>query len=582
MVDAEGDALCNMLPRLPEDEEAHVAGLSDGPESRTEIQKWLVPKLQVNSPYSATYRYLHNTTVAINRLPAELLANILFLRHDLHTHKSSPSWTELMGICRHWRAIALSTAMLWTIITTRTTRTLSHLRVFLQRSGTALINLDFQGRFGSSLATGKCEDLVPDFRPGILEAVEMHGERIQVLKISLAGPQDMIGFQDVLSLISQKCSNLTTFRLFASTNSEFPPLDVSRFHALRSLICDVPIRCNPSVAFLSTLHVIDISANMPVLDLLQFLRNCVALHDLSLMFDFEFTGAPDIENDLAQTDPHGTSSKVLLPSLRNLTLDGVRYRPMADVLSKLSVSPRANVQITYDPPSFVRDPPLLETMPILLRACRDALSVAAGPGALNIVNTTTVVSCTITGQDKEAWSISLRFRRFEAEAGSVGDAIRSVARDFSRLQIMELEVGAICPCIWMDSIEWRAALAAVPYVQKLSVTLDTSSDQLWLTLGQPSPTSPVVVPDMKELHCQLMLPMQLCVVDTKIEATIPLMSDSLAFRDQNQARIRKLRFHAAVKSPTDFVRETNIRQILGSFVDVLDVRMWTRDGHRHV
>lgn len=57
----------------------------------------------------------HRNTAAITgALPAEVLSNIFLLNVAMYHDRKSNAWIRVAGVCRHWRAVALSCAALWT------------------------------------------------------------------------------------------------------------------------------------------------------------------------------------------------------------------------------------------------------------------------------------------------------------------------------------------------------------------------------------------------------------------------------------------------------------------------------------
>ncbi|TFK79989.1 hypothetical protein K466DRAFT_438824, partial [Polyporus arcularius HHB13444] len=61
-----------------------------------------------------------NASVSINRLPNEIVFNILTLYEqsdeDLRRVPARMAWIRIMSVCRHWHSIACGTPLLWSVI----------------------------------------------------------------------------------------------------------------------------------------------------------------------------------------------------------------------------------------------------------------------------------------------------------------------------------------------------------------------------------------------------------------------------------------------------------------------------------
>ncbi|KAG8779577.1 hypothetical protein FRC15_010059 [Serendipita sp. 397] len=83
----------------------------------------------------------------INRLPPELLADIFLICQQLEgndEYTAPTSQLVMASVCRSWRELALSTNLLWRTITISDYLTYEQSRLWLQRSGTALLRITMQ------------------------------------------------------------------------------------------------------------------------------------------------------------------------------------------------------------------------------------------------------------------------------------------------------------------------------------------------------------------------------------------------------------------------------------------------------
>ncbi|KAF5342421.1 hypothetical protein D9611_001246 [Ephemerocybe angulata] len=85
----------------------------------------------------------HNTLSPINRLPAEILSSI-FIQASFETRKESLSWIRLTHVCRHWRAVALECAALWSDLSFAN---LNFTEVMLSRSKNAPLAVEYDAPY---------------------------------------------------------------------------------------------------------------------------------------------------------------------------------------------------------------------------------------------------------------------------------------------------------------------------------------------------------------------------------------------------------------------------------------------------
>ena len=83
-----------------------------------------------------------NDESAINHVPDEILADILFLaRGDLHSYPDDQKWLKLHLVCRRWRDILCSTSAFWRDISMN--KSVEWVRLCLSRSKDSLLSLRF-------------------------------------------------------------------------------------------------------------------------------------------------------------------------------------------------------------------------------------------------------------------------------------------------------------------------------------------------------------------------------------------------------------------------------------------------------
>ncbi|KAJ7160993.1 hypothetical protein C8R46DRAFT_1106177 [Mycena filopes] len=133
----------------------------------------------------------------VQTLPPELVAEVFV--HFLPTYPECPPLFGLLSplllcqICRRWRAIALSTPVLWRAIAFKLddpqwlSHNLATLNAWLTRSGNCPLSLDLS----------RCNDVL---RPFALDAIARHCERWGHLNV-LVGPDDLHLMQDEMPLL---------------------------------------------------------------------------------------------------------------------------------------------------------------------------------------------------------------------------------------------------------------------------------------------------------------------------------------------------------------------------------------------
>ncbi|KAI0643425.1 hypothetical protein C8Q79DRAFT_1012704 [Trametes meyenii] len=91
-----------------------------------------------------------NSWAPINQLPNELLVQIfrnvqqLAVKEELYEHnKTIVAWYPLLGVCRAWHSLACGTPILWRRFGVCVCMHIDLFRLFLERSGTASLNVSF-------------------------------------------------------------------------------------------------------------------------------------------------------------------------------------------------------------------------------------------------------------------------------------------------------------------------------------------------------------------------------------------------------------------------------------------------------
>ncbi|KAH9932584.1 uncharacterized protein B0H18DRAFT_30908 [Fomitopsis serialis] len=114
----EDDAPIQTLPSLSEEDRLRVQGSSP-----SEIREWALSEASLFpfGLYAYRLRALSNSTLPVNRLPPEILFKIFeFFRQD--SLCSGSRWVaKVMGVCRYWREILVSSPLAWSIIDLRDT-----------------------------------------------------------------------------------------------------------------------------------------------------------------------------------------------------------------------------------------------------------------------------------------------------------------------------------------------------------------------------------------------------------------------------------------------------------------------------
>lgn len=94
----------------------------------------------------ALLRTIQNAGSYVNRLPAELLLQILSPPSRC-AEDSIGHWLKVLQVCRRWRSVLLSQSTPWTIINTYFPRSVNLLRYFLAKSGAHPIDVHVRSFF---------------------------------------------------------------------------------------------------------------------------------------------------------------------------------------------------------------------------------------------------------------------------------------------------------------------------------------------------------------------------------------------------------------------------------------------------
>ncbi|EMD39576.1 hypothetical protein CERSUDRAFT_92074 [Gelatoporia subvermispora B] len=562
---SEVDKLYAVLPDLPQDEVDLVATLS-----MEELRDWAFQKMKEQSEYALSYRSLYNSTSLINRLPTELLTKIVFLWifADFDwLERPSYGWMARMGVCRSWRAIALSTSLLWTKITSSLARAPPPLRTFLQRSCTCKISLHLRGDFVSPERKRSNSDL--DVHAILAEVVARCPERVQAVYIELFYFTDTPVFNDILLTVSRECTNITTLELVSPRSSSPVRIDFSALPNLRRLLCSAQIRINALAPTRLTSLAWNCSNSLP--SLLSLLQCSPELETLRLL--------SNDGGDATQTkDPHAlaqrASPRISLPSLRKLDLCGSNHARMVHILSHFH-DLQAFISIEdpceddedasdndedaneseedADEDEDLLPSPFLQTIPALVDACARALILYQEPAAMSIIMEGKTTRFHIIGGPRR-WSVSFNLRRNGQEDGNISAIIPVLALEFGLPHFVALHIIQSQATYWLKPFDWRTTLTAVRVVYEIRVISDEPIDDLWEALGQQDGTTGVAVPDLQRIQCQLDHRRGLAL---NLEHTVRLMVKCLAYRKQCGVEVQLLEYEAFVESLSQQEKETH-------------------------
>ncbi|EMD39587.1 hypothetical protein CERSUDRAFT_121826 [Gelatoporia subvermispora B] len=560
MAPSEMDMLYAVLPPLPQDEAKLVATLP-----LEELRAWAFHKMNKQSKYALSYRYMYNETSPINRLPTELLTEIVFLWTFFGSDPMgmpSYEWMARMGVCRRWRGIALSTALLWTKISTGIARTLPPLHTFLARSGACMIDVRLIGYVDDPSSPTMRLNPYPEISAFFSEIMRSYAERVQSLDIKLWFDTDASTFHDYLLKISQKCVSITALQLACMDGSIPICLDLSSFQKLRRLTCSTQIRIDTSIPTRLTSLTVVLGKAISVTDLLSLLRCTPSLESICISFSRR-SHLGQIE-DFPASSRSGSSMvvpKIRLPSLRSLDFHGSQYTLIKGVLSQLC---ELRASITIIESYGLRTPrfPVAKVAPPLIQACREALNIDTEPGVLSIEDTCGATSCVISGEDKRRWSVKVELARYYQEDGAISTIIPDIVKKFQPLQFRTLHVLRNDGSSWREPLDWRATFVALPYIETLKVFSDDAIAALWKVLGQQDE---VAVPLLASIECHLKRQR----VST-LEHTRSAMVECLAYRKQRGAPVRSLGFEAFVDSlsQADRERHESVRERLTDLLRV--------------
>ncbi|EMD39577.1 hypothetical protein CERSUDRAFT_121816 [Gelatoporia subvermispora B] len=558
MAIAEVKRLYKALPQLPQDEKKLVASLS-----LEELRDWASQKMTEQSRYALSYRFLYNSTSPINRLPTELLAEIVFLWLFPELDwlgRPSYDWMAHMGVCRRWRGIALSTPLLWTEISTGVAR--SFLGEFLDRSGTCMVNLHLHSFVGRFMRCHGHSDL-----GYLLMWIRDHARddcrRIQSLDIVLWHITCVAELLTHLLKISKWCPNITTLKLACDDESYSMRIDLSAFPNLRSLICPTAVYAHCNVPTLLTSLTMVLDDRMSVLKLTSLLRRTPSLESLCLSLKSgDSTSQEEFLPPFLSSARSTAVSKINLPFLRSLDFRGSEHALIIRVLSDLhELQASINISDVRLSP-FELEPPIMQTIASLIEACRKALGALPESGTLSIEDTCGATSYAINGEGEQRWSIKCHFERFYREHGNISVIIPEIVRELRPLRFKTLHVSQNKYSIWREPLDWRATFVALPFIEDLKVTSDKAVDALWETLGQQDEAA---APLLASIECHL----RRQTVST-LEHIRSAMVECLAYRKQRGAPVRSLGFEAFVDSlsQADRERHESVRERLADLLSV--------------
>ncbi|KAH9835225.1 uncharacterized protein C8Q71DRAFT_764723 [Rhodofomes roseus] len=269
---------------------------------------------------------LVNSTVPINTLPAEVLAEILrFARLRRPPHWS---FTTVLLVCHHWYDIAISWPSLWSDITIA--MPLRILEVYSSRSRGAGLSLTTQG---GRTAIGAPPD-------ALLRALSPHFHRVAQLDTCSSQPWIEHRMEQLSSLIVND-DIINPLARFAPARSQVITLAGDRFPRLESLILR-QLRVQVNLANLRSLTSLTMErvSHASWNALLVALSSCPALQYLEI-------DSPKVHSVTFPT--HGNSDVIKLRYLRGLILDHFdEHSGLSFLLAHLYLPRAAKIAISTD------------------------------------------------------------------------------------------------------------------------------------------------------------------------------------------------------------------------------------------
>ncbi|OCH87815.1 hypothetical protein OBBRIDRAFT_889540 [Obba rivulosa] len=573
--DSEIDQVFTALPRLTAEDMRCLCNTSS-----KVLHHRVAVDMSSDFPNSTPHRLLHDSTSPINRLPAELLIEIVF--NLARPSQSCDHWSfmELMSVCRHWRAIALDTPLLWTRVDNGANIRFLRLALRRARQAPAWITFEYNKSWCRSTLVPCGLRLVPPVTAAFIDTVRAHASHICGLIVTV---DHEVKFDDIHFPL------LEHLRLATIRESSATPLYLTTvaFPNLHHLDVNQPVHCDqPQFQALSTLQLWNIPANMSLSQLVQILWRFPCLNTLHL--NMRDITSPSFWCQRSRTigpgsfsDEGETTIKVFLPKLQELRLCDTWGHATIRILECLAISVQTKVHIELARESFGHRMTTMQYISRILQLGRDAFPVELRDGRLYIERRgsgwdVAHALFTISSAQDEAWSISLGVDFFDDKL--MGDVMCIIGQLFLSMPIVAVDVNFDVEWIVCRIEQWRVALSLFSVVELFSIKARDDHGDFWQALGSSTSHSPgLLLPHLKELRYNVTR-----WPSKPYENLIPTgILASLEYRNSIEGRLRKLYITwTTEESLTIKERELNAQRELRRFVaDVtLDTKVIAQQG----
>ena len=196
--------------------------------SNSEAISWIDKEEDRIIRHILALRAIRNSVApAINRLPDEIISNIMILFKNFHLQKGysfERSWERITFVCRWWRSVALKTAVLWTNIDFDHG---SGAAAYLSRSQNAhlYVNTNFSLSPTAGVLQQFVEMLIPHSTRVVVLVASVRLEQLEYLASFLSSPLPKLRFLSV---------NISSYSL----DSPRILLNVPTPHSLRTVCLD--------------------------------------------------------------------------------------------------------------------------------------------------------------------------------------------------------------------------------------------------------------------------------------------------------------------------------------------------------
>lgn len=280
---------------------------------------------RTNTSLTIPSRSNQNTKAPIARLPIETISEIFLLlqkSQDSRSHREHPwSWMTISHICSHWRAIALSTQELWTVIETAKHATIEQTKAFLARSGTSQLVVHHRDNWGLN------DKALQRF---MLTLTHLH--RVREMRIFTLD-NFPVELREVL--LANPAPLLQTFHLFTQSDRLFDVRELFQEQApkLKTLALQVNAPSWSSVPIMRDLTELRFGSSMSP-PTLQGIFSILALN-------------PNLENlviywqpdEALTSDLRALREPIQLQSMKDLTISGGNHKMLCQLLKNVVFTP---------------------------------------------------------------------------------------------------------------------------------------------------------------------------------------------------------------------------------------------------